>query len=346
MIVCKFGGKATADKQAIKNIASLNNNERTIWVFSAIGKENDKDKKLTDLLIAYTHKNTNKNKIKKCIAEKLQRLCHNTNVKLNINEIIEHYCKKFDQDNDKDFFISRGEFLTSMIMSKYLKIKLIPAENVIFFEKNKINYKKTEKNLKKYVLKYKKIIIPGFYACYEEYFIDNKNIFQQESVTKNIKTNVKKLKLFRRGGSDLTGSIIAKCLGVNIYENWTDVNGVFPINPNICKTKSFDELSYANLDIMTQYDAKVIHKDCAKLLNGTGTVLIVKNILNLAKPGTKISSFCDTKQNFLVCKNGKENCKLMLSLKDKIKIGLSCSKCDFNLALNSLKIIKNRLSKS
>ena len=92
MIVCKFGGSATASKKAVENILKLKNNERKIWVFSAIGKENITDKKLTDLLIAYTRKNCNKAKTKQQIKNKFNRLIGFTKVKLNTNKIVDEYC--------------------------------------------------------------------------------------------------------------------------------------------------------------------------------------------------------------------------------------------------------------
>ena len=139
MIVCKFGGSATASKTAVDNLKKLKNDERIIWVFSAIGKEFDGDVKLTDLLIAYTRKNSNKTKIKQQIKNKFTRLKKNTNVDVDTDKFIDEYCNKFDNDLNKDYFISRGEYLTSLIMSKYLDIKFVSAEKIIFSKNNKMN---------------------------------------------------------------------------------------------------------------------------------------------------------------------------------------------------------------
>lgn len=343
MIVCKFGGSATASKKAVENILKLKNNERKIWVFSAIGKENITDKKLTDLLIAYTRKNCNKAKTKQQIKNKFNRLIGFTKVKLNTNKIVDEYCFKFDCDFDKDYFVSRGEYLTSLIMSKYLNIKFVSAEKLIFLKNNKINYKKTEKMLKKYIIKHKKLIIPGFFAC-------NENISHKSNVNINSKTAIQKqqpiqnnIKLFSRGGSDFSACLIAKCLGSNCCEIWTDVNGIYPINPKVCKSKIIKNLSYKDLHTMTQFDARVVHKDCAKLLNGCDTQLIVKNILNPNQTGTTVTSFCEKQIKFLVYKNTKDTTNFVLKLNNNI-LSFSTPKNKFKNALKALKLIKSKFS--
>lgn len=344
MIVCKFGGSATASKTAVKNILNLNTDERKIWVFSAIGKENKTDKKLTDLLIAYTRKNCNKAKTKQQIKNKCRRLLCFTKVELNINKIIDDYCSKFDCDFDKDYFVSRGEYLTSLIMSKYLNIKFVSAEKLIFLKNNKINYDKTEKMLKKYIFKYKKLIIPGFFAC-------NENILQKSNLSNDSQTSIKpqqsiqnNIKLFSRGGSDFSACLVAKCLSANCCEIWTDVDGIYPINPQICKSKIIENLDYNDLHTMTQFDAKVVHKDCAKILNGSDTKMIVKNILNPNHTGTVVGSFCEKQNKFLVYKNTKTSTRFVLKLNNSYTLSFSAPKNKFKIALSALKVIKNKLS--
>lgn len=344
MIVCKFGGSATASKKTVENILNLKTEERTIWVFSAIGKENKTDKKLTDLLIAYTRKNCNKAKTKQQIKNKFSRLLDFTKVELDINKIIDDYCFKFDCDFDKDYFVSRGEYLTSLIMSKYLNIEFVSAEKLIFLKNNKINYEKTEKMLKKYIFKYKKLIIPGFFAC-NEIILHNLNVNKDlQTTTQNPQQIQNNIKLFSRGGSDFSACLVAKCLGANSCEIWTDVDGIYPINPQICKSKIIENLSYNDLHTMTQFDAKVVHKDCAKLLNGSDTQLVVKNILNPNHTGTIVSSFCQKQNKYLVFKNIKETTKFVLKLNNNYTLSFAAPKNEFKTALNTLKTIKNKLS--
>lgn len=315
MIVSKFGGTATTAKRTLTNIQKLNTDERNVFVFSAIGKTTDCDTKLTDLLLSYTKKNTNKALFKKKIKFKLQTLCKLTNVHMPISEIVDNICNKFINDNDKAFFVSRGEFYTAKIMAKYLNIKFIPAENVIFFKNNKINYEKTEKILKKLVLNYKKIIIPGFYGTNEIF----KNNFKQS-----------KIKLMSRGGSDLTACIVAKCLSAKLCENWTDVDGIYEINPKICKSKLIKNMSYTDLKILTSYDTKVIQKNCANVLNGSDTILHVKNIFTPSSKGTQISTMCNEKFDYVLFKKYSNSYKL-----------LAHNKNGFDLTYNTSSDLKN-----
>lgn len=291
MIVCKFGGKATTTQQSLTNILKLKeqNDDRVIFVFSAIGKLNDKDIKLTDLLIEYDKrykKGKNADLIYDKIIQKFNFLQNLTKTKFDIINEIKKSFIKYKKIKDKNFLISRGEYFTAKIMSHFLNIKFIPAEKCIFFNKNLLNYKKIQKKLKFYLKKYKKIVIPGFYCL----------------------TDNKKIKLFSRGGGDVTGAIIAKALNFSVYENWTDVVGVKEINPNLYKNaKQIEQMSYLDMFLMSCYDAKVIHKDCSKLLKCSNTLLKLKSIYDIYASPTYISSKNVKNCSFVVYKKRKDD---------------------------------------
>lgn len=328
MIVCKFGGSATANKKSVENIKKLKNDERVVWVFSAIGKSNKDDKKLTDLLISYTNQKADKVKIKQQIILKFKKLCSYTNIDIDITKTINEQCKKFEDTGDKDMFISRGEYITSQIMAKYLGLKFIPAEQVIFLKNNKIDFPKTEKTIKKLILTYKNIVVPGFYAL------------NQTEEANNKKSSIK---LFSRGGSDYSACILAKCLSANVCENWTDIDGIYPINPNIKKSNVLKDLSYLDLNTMAKMDATVIHKDCAKLLNGCGTILQVRNIFNLNNAGTIVSSTCRQSAEFLSYAKEKNHCILVQGLKNGGNLKLTIPITDFQKGIDFLQKSKNQL---
>ncbi len=100
------------------------------------------------------------------------------------------------------------------------------------------------------------------------------------------------IELFSRGGSDITGAILAKCLGAKIYENWTDVCGVMQVNPNILVSKQIKKMSYFDLDIMTSYDANVIHNSCVQILSSTGIKLKIGNIFDISACSTIVLDRC------------------------------------------------------
>lgn len=277
MIVCKFGGSATAREQALKNIKKLaDGQERKILVFSAIGREDGEDDKLTDLLIKLAE-NINNEKIITNIENKLNKLKKILNLKINIKKLINNFLNKYKKEKDYNYLISRGEYITSYMMAKYLNYVFIPAEKLIYFRKNKINYKKIKEKLKFYLKKYKKIVIPGFYGVDEN----------------------RKIILFSRGGSDVSGAIIARCSNADIYENWTDEDGIKEVNPSICLSSTIFRMPYSQLKIMTAADAKVIHEDCADILKNRGITLKVANILNINSAATYV---CDEAEwSFFVC---------------------------------------------
>ena len=268
MIVCKFGGSATTQTKAIENIKKLcQNNKRKVFVFSALGKENNLDKKVTDILIEITQ-NKNIKKNKKLLIEKFNKLKNILKIKINVTKIINKYINEFLISKDAQCLISKGEYITSLFMSKYLNIKFIPAEKLIYFQKNKINYKKIKNKLNYYLKKYKKIVTCGFYGI---------NEFNE-------------IVLFSRGGSDITGAILAKCGNASVYENWTDVCGVLQVNPNIMPSKQIKKMSYFDLDIMTSYDANIIHNSCVQILSNTDITIKIGNIFDISACPTIVTS--------------------------------------------------------
>ena len=284
-IISKFGGRASCSAQAIDNIIFLSKNtDRKVLVFSAIGKSPNlgQDSKITDLLfgLAKSVKNISKTRILlQKVISKYKYLSQCLNIKTNITKTINSYYKKFLQSKDISWFVSRGEYLTSKLYATSLNIKFVPAERVIFFKDNTIDYNKTLKRLTYYRNRYNRIVVPGFYG------IDNFG----------------KIKLFERGGGDTTGAIISKVLCVDLYENWTDTDGVKPINPNIMNTDTINKLSYQDLCVMTRYDTKVIHYTCADILKDSSTKLKVGNIYNIGGDYTIVAQdgFC---QKYLVYK--------------------------------------------
>ncbi len=284
MKVCKFGGSSITTKERLKTILHLSKSKvRQVLVFSAIGVT-ENSKKLTDLLIDLAHNKNNiekytKNKI--LIIEKLKFLTKLCGVNFDVEKIINKILKKYKINNDRNYLLSRGEYVSCLILSEFLHIHLVPAEKIIFYEnKNKINYLKTKNKLKTVLKKYGQIIVPGFYG------IDNKN----------------NLVLMQRGGGDLTGAIVAKCLGASVYENWTDTDGIKEINPKIMPSSTIKNLSYADLCLLTKCDANVIQHQCAETLKNTDAILLVKNINNPKGNFTKVSKNYKGKNKFVTIK--------------------------------------------
>lgn len=291
MIVCKFGGKSTTTKTGLANIKLLSHDDRRqVFVFSAVGKEYDGDQKLTDILIDYCN---GKQKELSLVKHKLQSLAKRTDVSINLN----YYLKKIKKSKDKNYIISRGEFITTKIISKFLNIKFIPAEKIIYFSKNNIDLIKIENKLKYYIKKYKQICTCGFYGRDEQ---------------------TKKIVLFERGGGDTTGAVIAKAAGAAIYENYTDISGVKSANPEIVSCpQTIERIGYGDMGVLSQYGGSVLHKSVCDILEKTNIKTKIINIFNLDDKKTVID-----KNNYFVQFIGfkKNNKKFEIIIKTKIKL--------------------------
>lgn len=307
MIVCKFGGKATTSLKGIKNVKKISlNNERRVFVFSAVGKEDELDFKLTDILIKFC-KSDDKNKEKYflSIKNKFKKLLDFTKTKINLN----YYLKKIKNSKNYNFIISRGEYITTKIMSKYLNIKFIPSEKLIYFLNNNVDFKTIQKKLNYYLKKYKKICTCGFYG--------------KDEINGDIV-------LFDRGGGDTTGAIIAKAINSPIYENYTDISGVKMADPKIVDNpKTLAQISYRNMQVLSQFGGSVLHESVCEILDGTNTETRVINIFKLSDKKTKINNKKDFSQFIGYKKNNK---KIEIIIKSKI---------DLNEKIKNIKKIKN-----
>ena len=311
MIVCKFGGKATISEQALKNVKKLfeENNERAVAVFSAIGKENDKDLKLTDLLILCAKEICDKEKTKKNIekiAKKIEKMCKIIQIDYDVRKILKKIVKKFKKNKDKNYLVSRGEYITCKIMAKYLSAKFIDASKLIFFSNDEVDWKKTRKKINKYLAKKKRVVVPGFYGLNKE----------------------RKIQLFSRGGGDVSGAIISKCLNANFYENWTDVCGIFEVNPEIIDSRQILEMNFDDLQCLTALDAKVIHQDCAKILKDTEVTLKIGSIFEPQKSCTLVSKNVKSDFVYFVCEKTEKEFKVSVFQENALKKQFFCKKSD------------------
>lgn len=294
MIVCKFGGTSTTTKAALENIFKISKSKkRKIFVFSALGKFFDKDKKITDLLIDFTLKRDKK--ILKEIEEKFSVLKKQTNINMNSRR----YFLDIEKSNDQNYIISRGEYITAKIMAKYLHIKYIPAEKIITFENGNIDKEKTKHKLQMFLKKHKRICTGGFYGF--------------DAISR-------KIVLFNRGGGDTTGALISLLLGAKIYEVYTDISGVKVANPNIVKNpKVIKKISYQDMDKISSCDGKVLHKSVCEILFKSKTKIKVINTFCLKENKTtidnknhKVRYICFKEQdanNIIYVKNVSKKCE-------------------------------------
>ena len=262
MIICKFGGTSVASvsgANSIKSILNANKN-RKIVVVSALGKT-ENEKKVTDQLyecfFIYLD-NVEQAKVKFCnILQRYIDLANKLNVTIDFSKYKKQILQLFDSGKiEKDFLVSRGEFFCALLYAKYTTSIFLDATEYIIFNKNgKFNYKCTKNKINK-LSNSKRYVIGGFYGA----TIDGK------------------IKVFSRGGSDITGAIFAKALNAEVYENYTDVDGVFNKNPNVFEyEKKLNLLNYKTACQMADAGNEVVHKNALYMLKSSSTILQVKN---------------------------------------------------------------------
>ncbi len=258
--VCKFGGTSLASASNFKLVKDiiLDDESRKIIVVSAPGKRFKEDIKVTDLLIEL-YKNPESNSFTKAIKERFYNIMNGLNLNFDLESEF-----KFS-DNSYAYIVSRGEYITAKIMAKYLGFDFLDAKDLIIFKNDKVDIRKSKKKFFEKEFK-NGIVIPGFYGS------ENGEIV-----------------LFPRGGSDLTGSYISRFCNADIYENFSDVSGISPVNPEIIyhplylDTLTFKDFS--NLDVLSP---KVLEKSAYKPVIGTKTKIIIKNTFRPYDKGTTI----------------------------------------------------------
>ncbi len=267
--ICKFGGTSCANASAFKQVKSIINadSERNYVVVSAPGKRNKEDVKVTDLLYRCAaelkatgsiHENFQK------IRERFIGIAEELNLKVDIKAILDKTEQEIIDNNSSDFTASRGEYLSAILMADYLGFEFIDAADIISFDsKGRLNEEFTNDKTARRLADVKNAVIPGFYG----------------------KDFEGKIKTFSRGGSDITGSIVARAVNASLYENWTDVSGFLVCDPRIVpEAKTIEKLTYKELRELSYMGAAVLHPEAIfPVMKGRITI----NIKNTFAPEDK-----------------------------------------------------------
>lgn len=247
--VVKFGGSSLADAEHFRRVAEIIHSDpaRRFVVPSAPGKRSKDDVKVTDMLYHCYEMIRNHESPEAVDA-------YYDNIRNRYNTIIRELGMDFDISGEltyvknamahasgRDFAASRGEYLNGLILAKYLKFSFIDAENVIFFRENgTFDEERTNAVLSEELKKHQNAVIPGFYGS-----MPNGTI-----------------KTFSRGGSDVTGSIVARAVNADLYENWTDVSGFMMADPRVVNNPpSIKTITYQELRELSYMGATVLHDE-------------------------------------------------------------------------------------
>lgn len=291
-VVTKFGGSSLASAKQFKKVKDivLADPKRKIVVVSALGKRDSNDSKITDLLYilhAHLKYSVPYEDVWKIIYDRYVEVRDDLKIDYKIEDELNLIKSQLDKNIPQDYLVSRGEFLAGKLMSIYLGYEFLDAKDAIEFNYDgTVNFDATEQKTKAKIAELKKVVVPGFYGAYANGVI----------------------KLFSRGGSDITGSIMAKSVNASIYENWTDVSGIMVTDPRIVKNpKTIKEITYNELRELSYMGANVLHEDS---IFPVQELNIPIKILNTNEPnceGTIISHECKDNSQAITGIAGKKN---------------------------------------
>lgn len=273
MKVCKFGGTSMATPESIRQVESIikSDPERKYVVVSAPGKRFKGDTKVTDLLYAAAAEKERYGVAGASIEEIRDRfvtLARDLGLETDIDSYIDEIEEGINNAQTADYAASRGEYLSAIILAEKLGFKFVDAAEIIKFKFDGTFDAETTNDLVKALKDIEGgVVIPGFYGRMPD----------------------KSIKTFSRGGSDVTGAIIARGVDAEIYENWTDVNGFMVTDPTVVKNpRQMSVLSYEELRELSYMGASVLHSESIFPLKGSGIPINIRNTFEPENPGTLI----------------------------------------------------------
>ncbi len=283
--VVKFGGSSLSGPkqfEKVKHIIELDKDRRYV-VPSAPGKRDSKDNKVTDLLYqayALAEQDKDFSKVFSEIVGRYNEIIAGLNLKVSLKKEFETIKKKFTAKAGADYAASRGEYLNGILLADYLGYEFVDAAEVIFFtEEGSFDSVKTYSAVYDRLLDVDRAVIPGFYGSNPDGSI----------------------KTFSRGGSDITGSIVARSVKADVYENWTDVSGFFVADPRIITDpENIEMITYTELRELAYMGASVLHEDAIFPVRREGIPINIKNTNKPEDKGSWIVQSTGQKSRFTI----------------------------------------------
>ena len=273
--VAKFGGSSVADVIQIEKLKEIVEKDEDIKyvVVSAPGKRFSQDSKLTDLLYAtkvHVENNLPYEQLFQAVKDRFNALNLSLETGLDLEPDFDKIIRKMEEGCSQDYIASRGEYLNAKLVAAYLGFDFVEIKDLIKFdEKGELLSEETNEALKEELTKHEKAVVPGFYGS----------------------TPDGKVKTFSRGGSDITGSLIARAVSADMYENWTDVSGFLVADPKIVENSvPIGHITYLELRELSYMGATVLHEDAIYPVRDAGIPINIKNTNKPDDPGTIISA--------------------------------------------------------
>ncbi len=273
IVVTKFGGTSLADAEQFRKIKAIiaSNPDRRFVVASAPGKRFPEDTKVTDLLLdCYAHAASHQpiDQDLHTIANRFRSILDDLQIEFPLEEELEAIRMEISLGAGQEYIASRGEYLNSRILAAYLGYTFVDPEWCVCFHRNgELDEVMTGRTMAAALRPLERAVIAGFYGA---------------DSTGAIRT-------FSRGGSDITGSLVARAVEADLYENWTDVSGLLAADPRIVDNpKSVKYLSYRELRTLSYMGASVLHSDAVHPVADLGIPINIRNTNEPEDPGTMI----------------------------------------------------------
>ena len=283
--VVKFGGSSLADANQFKKVKTIMeaDSSRRYIIPSAPGRRFDADHKVTDLLYQFYDAivaGLNSQEIECEIKQRFLDIVQGLHIAFDLDEQFTVIKEQFLHGAGRDYAASRGEYLNGLIMAEYLQVPFVDAKDVICFdEQGQFLSEETNHKIQTVLSDYQRAVIPGFYGAMPN----------------------GKIKTFSRGGSDITGSLIARGVHADLYENWTDVSGFLLADPRIVDNPvPIGIITYKELHELSSMGACVLHEDAIFPVKKEGIPINIKNTNCPEDLGTMIVDNTNLSPNYKI----------------------------------------------
>lgn len=279
--ITKFGGSSCASAEQFRKVRAIIESDpsRRFVVVSAAGRKTKKDNKITDLLYlcrAHVDYHVDYHPVFEIIRARFLEIKTELGLSTPIEADLDVLCEKLP-DLSVDELVSRGEYFTARLMADFLGFPFVDATDVIAMEfDGSFNFEKTSENLKAVLKEHDCFVMPGFYG----------------------KTPDGAVRVMTRGGSDISGSILARCLQADMYENWTDVSGFLMADPRIVENpRNIERITYEELRELSYMGASVLHEDAIFPIREYNIPIHVLNTNRPQDPGTLVLAKIENDEN-------------------------------------------------
>jgi len=283
--VAKFGGTSVSDAIQLAKVKKIveSDPDRRYVVVSAPGKRFQEDNKITDLLyLCKTHieHNVPYDQVFQVVCDRFVAIEYNLGVNVDLQKQFDEINRNLKAGASADYIASRGEYLNALIIAAYLGYDFVDAAGLVQFDaKGRFLNSKTDEALRAELSKHERAVIPGFYGTYPD----------------------GRIKTFTRGGSDITGSLVARAVDADVYENWTDVSGFLMADPRIVSNpKRISTISYKELRELSYMGASVLHEDAIYPVRAADIPINIRNTNEPDDPGTIITAEPSAKEDTII----------------------------------------------